>query len=188
VRRAVVVLTLVVVAATPHAPARAHVCSDGTVVGVDQPATVSIGIPAEDKAVTAVEVEVVSPFELTSVDPVPGWSVARDGRSIAYRGGRVDPFACAYLVVRGRVRRPATFALPLVLHYEDGSQRAFRSSHLGDADLGQMIFAVTRTAAPPRPSRPGPGVGAGTAVALTAVVVLVARTVSRRGKRVLSEK
>jgi hypothetical protein len=173
-------------------PASAHVCSEGAVVRPGEVAAIPIGVGAEDKAVVAVGVEIPPELQLVSIDYAPGWSLERRGRdTLFFSGGRIRPFECASFTVRGKALEASTFALPLILHYDDGSTAEFRSRTLGDLDLGQLVFAdasaggAARTPSPRQPATP-----AGVPVLIVGVtsligMVLLIRAARRPGKSAL---
>ena len=125
-------------------PAAAHVCATPSLVKVGQPSAVTVGITAEQVAVDGIEIRIPTLFSLKDATSSPGWTLAEQTKSVVrYTGGSVQPFQCGYFTLHGTATRHATFSLPLVLHYADGSSKTFANDQLGEVDSGQMIFAGT---------------------------------------------
>lgn len=81
-------------AIAPITTASAHLCSSPAVVDVRKPVTISLGVPAEEKGVVAVEVALPEEFRLDDAEPVEGWTAEPDGSTVRFRGGYVQPFGC----------------------------------------------------------------------------------------------
>jgi hypothetical protein len=151
-------------------------------VVVGQPATVTVGVPAEGLTpVVAVDIAVPDGFTLDGFVPSGEWSAQREGEVLHVRGGRIVGGACGFLLVRGTATRSGTLRFAMTTHDEDGTVR-----HLDQADLFNPRAAMVVES-----HRPGRGSGAGSLavplgvlglLGLAGLLALRARRRHRRGR------
>ena len=131
---------------TATSPAAAHTCALPVRIEPGQPATVNIGVAAEDAAVVSVKVDVPKGFELDRVLEAPGWTSTMEAGVVLFAGGKIPPFGCSYFGVAGMAEKKATLAFPLTVGMEGGGERRLASHKLGAADSAQLVYAGTEPA------------------------------------------
>lgn len=141
-RRMTVILALVVgVFGIAMPPAGAHSCARPTRYEVGVAGQVTIGVPAEDVVVTAVDVVVPPGFRLDEVRPVAGWTVKRDGARIVYSGGTVTEFACGYFTIVGAPTKKGVLRFELVAYHPDGEITEYRDPDPASLYSPQLVLA-----------------------------------------------
>lgn len=136
---ALIVALLATLAAARPAPA--HSCATPVRIEPGQPATVNIGVAAEEAPVVSVEVEVPEGFQLDRVLDAAGWTSTREVSVVRFTGGKIPPFGCAYFGVAGTAARKSTLAFPLTVGMEGGGERRLASNKIGAADSAQLVYA-----------------------------------------------
>jgi hypothetical protein len=126
---------------TAAPPAQAHFCSNPVEFGVDKPGAVAFGVPAEDFAVTEVDVTVPAAFELRGMDGPPEWKSTQQGRRLHLLGGPIAPFTCAFFTLRGVVSKPGKITFPFVIRGEGGRSSEYKGTKINDPFAGQLVFA-----------------------------------------------
>lgn len=152
---------------TAFRPVTGHSCATPTRIKPGEPATVNIGVAAEEAAVVSVEVEVPEGFELDRVLEAPGWKSEQEESLVRFTGGKIEAFGCAYFGVAGMAEKKATLAFPLTVGMEGGGERRLASNKIGAPDSAQLVFAGTEP-----PSSVDPEEAGGTSMAAVAAVGL----------------
>jgi hypothetical protein len=134
------VILAVAAALAGATPAAAHACAAPVEIGVGEPVNVTIGVTAEGEPVTAVDVEVPEDFTVLDTSTA-AWEAERDGSTVHYTGGRVEPFSCAYLSIEGTAEEKGRLVFPIILHTEDGDSVRHDSTELGAERSAQLVFA-----------------------------------------------
>lgn len=140
-RTLAIVASLLALAALGGPAARAHFCATPVEIGVGEPASVTIGVAAEEKPITRVDVGIPAGFELEEVTDSPGWTSEETSSGLTFTGGTIPPFGCSYFTVRGKATKKAALAFPLDLHADDGSVREYRNRELGAQYAAQLVYA-----------------------------------------------
>jgi hypothetical protein len=122
-------------------PAQAHFCSNPVEFEVNKPGAVAFGVPAEDFAVTEVDMTVPGAFELRGVDGPPEWKSTQQGRQLHLLGGPITPFTCAFFTLRGVVNKPGKITFPFVIRGEGGRSSEYKGTKINDPLAGQLVFA-----------------------------------------------
>lgn len=149
-------------------------------MAVGTPVAVPVGITAEATAVTGVDIELPGSFRLTAVQAPPGWIPQSVDGMVQLRGGRVAPFGCAYLTLRGTFTENGVVALPLVLHHADGTTARLTGRNPRRADAAQLVYAGVAPPGPDEGSERGFPVTAAVGGGLVVVVGAAAFVLSRR--------
>lgn len=105
-----------------------------------EPTRITLGITAEQAAVTSVEIGIPDGFELERV-AAADWEVEQTPRQVTLTGGEVARFACGYVGLAGTAAREGVLVFPLTVHAEDGSTMVFSGSDLGHHLSGQLVYA-----------------------------------------------
>jgi uncharacterized protein YcnI len=143
----VLILALLFVVAG-SAPAPAHPLATQAVVGVNQPITLNIGIPAEGTTpMVGVDITIPRGFELSEVVPLAGWTVEQDKDEVRYRGGNVAVGGFALFTLRGKIPKKSTLRFPMLLRNADGSSVRWDDKDPGDRFPAATVYAGTK---PPR--------------------------------------
>jgi hypothetical protein len=159
-------LALASAALADPATAAAHTCMTPVRARVDQPAVVTIGVPAEG-VTPLVSIDLIIPdgFVIEAAPPLGGWQSAVDGRVVHYTGGQVASGACAYLAVKGTPTKKGTLVVPIHTRDADGTERDLTLADPQSPRAGQVIDVVS----------PSDGAGSGRkAVELAVPVAVVA--------------
>lgn len=142
VRRIIVMVALLAPLLSVGA-ASGHSCASPVQIEPGRPATVNIGVAAEDAAVVEVDVTVPSGFELDRVAGAQGWKSTVEDRVVRFSGGTIASFGCAYFSLSGTAPKRATLAFPLKVRTEAGAVREYKSRTPGAADAAQLVYAGT---------------------------------------------
>lgn len=179
VRRSLAFVT-VAVALIGIPPAGAHACTTPVEIPVGEATTITVGVPAEQSPVVAVDVAIPSGFRLDEAPDVGPWRVERSGSTLQYRGGVLSPYACASFTLEGAAERQARLAFAVTAHGEDGSLVKLTSEDPNDLHAAQLVYAGF---SPPAASDGGGSSGlSGSTIglALTVAVIGAAYFLSRR--------
>jgi hypothetical protein len=122
-------------------PAQAHSCGGPVEFQVKKPGAVSFGVPAEDFAVTEVDVTIPGEFELNGLDGPPEWKSTQQGRQLHLLGGPITPFTCAFFTLRGVVEKSGKLTFPFVIRGEGGRSSEYKGTKIDDPFAGQLVFA-----------------------------------------------
>jgi hypothetical protein len=125
----------------PARPAQAHFCSNPVEFEVNKPGAVAFGVPAEDFAVTEVDVTIPREFALTGLDGPPEWKSTQQGRQLHLLGGPIAPFTCAFFTLRGSVEKAGKLTFPFVIRGEGGRSSEYKGTKVNDPFAGQLVFA-----------------------------------------------
>jgi uncharacterized protein YcnI len=148
---ALILALLVVVAVS--SPAGAHPLATQAVVGVNQPITLNIGVPAEGATpMVGVDITIPRGFELAEVVPVAGWTVEQDKGAVRYRGGSVPVGGFALFTLRGKIPKKSTLRFPMLLRNADGTSQRWDDKDPADRYPAATVYAGTR---PPKPGGGG---------------------------------
>lgn len=142
-RRILLIVALLASVSTVSRPAAAHACTNPVEIEPGKPATVTVGVGAEETAAVEVALEIPSGFELADVRDARGWTTRREGSTVRFLGGRIEPFGCAYFSLAGTAPKRATLAIPILVKGEDGKVTEYRSREAGDLYAAQLVFAGT---------------------------------------------
>src|SRR5262245_35369948 len=151
------------------APASAHVCSVPAQIPVGTFSTVNVGVTVEEATIPDVEIDVPSGLRLDRVVPKAGWTVARRGQVLRYRGGPIPPFSCAYFSIGVTATVRGVFGIPVV--QRDGAGKVVARTTPDPTDpadllLDQFVYAGVEPPSPASTSK-------GPSVAVIAGVVLI---------------
>jgi hypothetical protein len=122
-------------------PAQAHFCSNPVQFEVHKPGAVAFGVPAEDFAVTEVDVSLPAAFQLQGLDGPPEWKSTQQGRQLHLLGGPIEPFTCAFFTLRGVVDKAGKITIPFVIRGEGGRSSEYKGTKINDPFSGQLVFA-----------------------------------------------
>jgi hypothetical protein len=143
-RRILAILALAIaysVAATGRADA--HVCATPVSIPLDRSATVTVGVPAEERAVTHVDVGLPAGFRLARVTGAQFWTGQRMGDVVRFQGGPLAPYACGFFSLTGTATEKGKLVFPLTLQLEDGSTLRYTGTKINDPLGAQLVFAGT---------------------------------------------
>lgn len=157
----VAVLTLV------PSPAAAHSCAAPVRTEVGETTSLTIGVAAELEPLVAIDVEVPDGFTLTGPVDVPQWQAAAEGGVVHFTGGRVTPFGCGYVTVRGRAERKGRLLFPVTVTAEDGTTKRYAETDSTLPTAGGLLYVGVD---PPRTAGDEDGGGAGIPWAVAAGV------------------
>ncbi|MGH8972857.1 MAG: hypothetical protein ACRD0C_06590 [Acidimicrobiia bacterium] len=163
--------------------AGAHSCSTPAEIPVGEATTITVGVPAELQPVVGVDIDVPDGFRLDKAEGVGPWRLERAGSQLRYRGGVLDPYACAAFNLQGAAERQALLAFPMTVHGQDGSRVEYTSTDSGDIHSAQLVYAGFS----PPSSSDGGGSGwlSGSTIGLAAAAAAIggAFALSRRQQR-----
>lgn len=123
------------------APASAHSCAVPATAEVGETTTLTIGVAAEDKPIVGVDVAIPDGFELTGPLEVPSWQAAKEGDTVHFTAGRVEPFGCGYVTLRGRAGRKGRLVFPLTVTAEDGTTRRYADTDAALPTSAGLLYA-----------------------------------------------
>jgi hypothetical protein len=126
---------------TAAPPAWAHFCSSPVEFEVNKPGAVAFGVPAEDFAVTEIDVTLPAAFKLDGLDGPPEWKSTLQGRHLHLIGGPIVPYTCAFFTLRGVVEKRGKVVFPFVIRGEGGRSSEYRGTKINDPFAGQLVFA-----------------------------------------------
>jgi len=152
-----VVATVTVVGFAPRADA--HICTNPVQVNVGEDVTINIGVAAEEKPVTAVDIAIPPGFELKDQIGYLGWVGTRVGDSTHFEGAEIKPYSCAYFTFKGVAPQKGKYLASITVHAADGSTTKYI-----DANPYSLFPALGIYAGVPIPSQgvsPGGGSGDG---------------------------
>jgi hypothetical protein len=119
----------------------AHSCSTPVEIPVGEATTIVVGVPAELQPVVGIDIFLPDGFRLDKAEDVGPWRVERAGSELRYRGGVLEPYACASFNLQGAAERQAQLAFPMTAHGEDGSKIEFTSEDPNDLHAAQLVYA-----------------------------------------------
>jgi hypothetical protein len=138
---AILALLLVLARATP---VHAHPLATQQVVGVGQPITLNIGIPAEGNSpMVGVDITIPGGFDLTEAVPVAGWTVEREKGAVRYRGGPLPVGQFVLFSLKGQIPKKSTLRFPMVLRAADGTSRRWDDKKPSDPYPAAIVYAGT---------------------------------------------
>ena len=167
---------------------------------VGKATALTIGIAAEAKPLVAVDVDVPDGFTLTGSLDVPSWTATRDGDTIHYTGGRIEPFGCGYVTLRGRAERKGRLVFPFTVTAADGSTTRHTDVDQALPTAAGVLYAGVELPGAPEDGDDGNGgtivaiaVAAAAALAIAGVTVarrrrLQARATARRAARATARR
>jgi hypothetical protein len=139
-RRLLALLT-VAVGVMGAVPARAHSCATPVEIPIGEPATVAVGVAAEQSRVVGVDISLPAGFRLDRAEELFDWRATRTGSLLRYRGGTLDPYACDYFNLVGQADEQATLVFPMTVHGADGSVVEFTGEEADDPHPAQLVYA-----------------------------------------------
>lgn len=159
------------------APASAHYCATPVEVKVGKKATVNIGVAAEDKPITSIDITIPAGFDL--IDPVGylGWvgSASADKRSVHFQNSTMQPYTCTFFSLDGTATSRGRLVLPILTHAQDGTTLLYKSTQPFNPYAAQLIYAGVRI---PNPTvTPGGKSSSSIAVAIVIAIALGALAV-----------
>ncbi len=133
-------------------PAGAHSCAAPVRVEVGERSTITVGVTAEEAAVTGLDVEIPAGYVLESAG-VPGaagqeWEIDESLSLVTSRGGPLPPYSCGYLTLVGTATERGALAFPLVVHGADGATRRFDNTTPYHSQGAQMVYAGVEVPGP----------------------------------------
>jgi hypothetical protein len=119
----------------------AVVCTNPVEVEVDRLFSVNIGVAAEDKPVTRVEITVPEGFDLDEPFGFLGWVGERRGDVVYFEGGRIEPYQCGFFTFKGRAPKKGTYVAEITAIAEDGSRRVYTNRNPYSAFPAMNLYA-----------------------------------------------
>jgi uncharacterized protein YcnI len=167
------------------APASAHICPLPAEIPVGPLSTIAVGVTVEAPTVPDVEISVPAGLHIDRIDTKAGWSATRNGSSVHYRGGPIEPFTCEYFSLGVAAPSPGAFGVSVVQRTADGKVVARSAPDPGiaiDRVLGQIVYAGVK---PPSNATGSSGLSVTTiaSIALVGVGVVMAAVLAFRAWR-----
>ena len=164
-------------------PAAAHSCAAPVRTEVGATTSLTIGVAAELQPVVAIDVEVPEGFELTGSTEVRSWQVAAEEDVVHFTSGRIAPFGCGYVTVRGRAERKGRLLFPVTVTTEDGTKKRYAETDPTLPTAGGLLYVGidppgARDGASEDGDSGGGGAGAAWAVAAAGGALAVAAAVA----------
>jgi hypothetical protein len=113
-------------------------------VPVDRRATVTVGVPAEEREVVRVDVGLPEQFRLDDVVASQYWTGRRAGESVRFEGGPLAPYSCVYFSLNGTATDRGKLVFPLTVHLKDGGTERLTGEKINDPRGAQLVFAGTQ--------------------------------------------
>jgi hypothetical protein len=127
------------------APALGHPLATQQVVGVGQPVTINVGVPADEgQALVGVDFNIPGGFDLIEPVPLAGWTIEQEKGVVRYRGGPLPVGQFALFSLKGQIPKRSTIRFPMVLHAADGSSRRWDDKKPSDRYPAPIVYAGTR--------------------------------------------
>ena len=128
--------------AGPGVPsAEAHFCATPVELKVGLRAVVNIGVAAEEKPITGVDVTVPSGFHLEDPIGYLGWIGTATGNVVHFQGAVMQPYTCTFFSLDGTATKKGRLVLPILTHAEDGTSRHYASTQPFNPYAAQVIYA-----------------------------------------------
>jgi hypothetical protein len=184
---AALLLAFVGALAWPASPASAHICPLAAEIPVDQPASITVAAAVEATPVTDVEIGIPAELRVTGADAPAGWSLARHGQTLRYRGGPARPFTCQYFSVAVTATAKGAFRIGVVQRDEHGTVVS-RTNHDPKSKpqplFDQVVYAGIEAPDTSGGESPDPKAVAGAALIALGALLFAGTTVrSRRARR-----
>ena len=157
------------------APASAHICPIAVQIPVGQLSSIDVGVTVEGATVTDVEIGIPPGLQLDRVDPKPGWTIARSGATVRYRGGVIAQYTCEYFSLGVTAPAKGSFGITVVQRTADGTIVANAvpdPTSASDRILDQFVYAGVKPPPPPSSSS-GPSTTTIAGIALVGFGVLM---------------
>ena len=140
------------------------------------PTSISILVPADyGKPINEVDVTDAAGFDLLAGEPPPGWTLLRNGDTLAFSGGPITPYGYAVFAVRGSTVTKGELLFQVTTHSPDGSVMRY-DGQPGTANQGAIVYAGMTPHLPSKSRFPwlkvSGGAVAAVGVAGTAVILL----------------
>lgn len=152
-------------------PAAAHVCTQAVEVQVGKQFNLNIGVAAEDKAITKVEILVPKGFNLIDNYGFLGWVGERKADVVYFSGGTIEPYQCAYFTFKGEIPKKGTYVAEIATVAPDGTRKVYKSHNPYGPVPAMMMYAGVKM--PSVDSFLGTSGGSSTAGALKMLAIAV---------------
>lgn len=119
----------------------AHVCTNPVEVAVGKTFSVNIGVAAEDKAITRVEMTVPDGFDLQDSFGFLGWTGERNGDVVAFTGGEIPPYQCGFFALKGSAPKKGDYVVEIIAVAGDGARRVYANRNPYSAFPAMNIYA-----------------------------------------------
>lgn len=129
-------------------PASAHVCTQSVEVRVGKKFSLNIGVAAEDKQITKVEILVPNGFDLTDNFGFLGWVGKREGNEVVFTGGTIEPYQCAYFTFVGSIPKKGTYVAEIATTAPDGTRKVYKSRNPYSPVPAMMMYAGVKMPSP----------------------------------------
>ncbi|HVV36342.1 MAG TPA: hypothetical protein VHC63_07030 [Acidimicrobiales bacterium] len=139
-RRAVVILGLLLGALAPASPASAHICSLPAHFAVHEQVNLNITVAAEDQPVRAVDISVPDGFSLTHAEGYLGFTASRRGQWVHFEGGEIAIYDCQSFLFQGRTTRSGRLVAHIVTTAADGTKTHYDDVRSGSHYPAQVIY------------------------------------------------
>jgi hypothetical protein len=170
------------------ARADAHICPYAKQIPVGRSSTVPVYVTVESRATPDVEVDVPPGLHLENAGAPKGWTFARDGQVLRFRGPAFSPFSCPSFAIV--VTAPAKGVYPMSVVQRDAHGNVITKTTTDPAQRLSPLYAPTVYAGVKPPSTSGGTSLSGTTIAgiaLLAAGVLMAIALGRRALRARRE-
>lgn len=130
------------------APASAHICTNAVEVKVGKEFSVNIGVAAEDKPISEVDIAVPKGFDLVDNFGFLGWVGERHDSVVTFSGGIIEPYQCGYFTLKGTAPKKGVYQANITAIAEDGTRRLYKNPNPYSAFPAMMLYADTPMPAP----------------------------------------
>ena len=121
--------------------ADAHSCGLPSRFDVGRVGNVTVGVAAEERPVTAVDIVAPAGFRLDAAAPAKGWTSSRDGLRLHYQGGPIYPYNCGFFTLTGLIAKKGVYAFEVTTHADDGSVRQYTARDPIGPNAAQLVLA-----------------------------------------------
>jgi hypothetical protein len=101
--------------------ASAHLCTVADQIAVGKLQTISIGVTVEAEPIPDFVVRVPPELRVDRVDPAIGFRVTRQGQTLRYRGGPIQPYTCQYVSLGVTATSKGAYGIPVTQRTADGT-------------------------------------------------------------------
>lgn len=166
--------------------ADAHFCSVPAEIKVGVDVMINIGVAAETKPVTAVDIEIPAGFHLKEPVGYQGYTATITGNKVHFEGGSIAPYTCHYFGFGGQATKKGRLVADIITTADDGTTQRYTDLRPISQFPAMLIFAGVKAAdyAPKTPSSSGgASIWVALAVAVAAGVVVVGGAVMVNRRR-----
>ena len=102
---------------------------------------VNIGVAAEAKPITAIDVTVPAGFHLEDPIGYLGWIGTAAGNVVHFQGAVMQPYTCTFFSLDGEATKKGRLVLPILTHAADGTSLRYASTQPFNPYAAQVIYA-----------------------------------------------